>query len=368
MRNATQYRAIHVIDAMNPGGAQSIICSIINFKKKVCYELIVLRKTSNEITSQINAPFKYTALANGRRNFFLSFIKLVKCVTSNRHCIWNAHLQVSTLYLLIIKFLGIIIGFRFTLIVTLHAIPSQLSSKYLKCFRLLSKFADAFVVEDRVNMKYLEQMKVPNGKIHFIPIGSPFIDSCPKKGHDIRTEFGLSKDSIIILNVARMVPKKGQADIIRAMRILQEKYPEIPFHLIIVGNGPEQDAIKTLINEYKLQNHVTLSGQRLDLHNFYAEARYFVMPCLDESMGVVIYEALAFGLHVIAYDSGSIREVLKDERYGTLIKGDPALIADSVARDYQNPKKSIGVDFLKEYSAETMANRYESLYSGIHNK
>ncbi|MDY6994325.1 MAG: glycosyltransferase, partial [Pseudomonadota bacterium] len=89
-----------------------------------------------------------------------------------------------------------------------------------------------------------------------------------------------------------------------------------------------------------------------------------LMPCYDESMGVVIYEALGYGVPVIAYDSGSIGEVILDEDMGFLIDKNPQKMAELIARiTVTHIKNNLMKKDLSYFSAERMVDNYLGVYN-----
>jgi glycosyltransferase involved in cell wall biosynthesis len=156
---------------------------------------------------------------------------------------------------------------------------------------------------------------------------------------------------------------KGQKDLIAMAKILLESYPAIKFHLIIVGYGPQFADLTQMAKDYEVKGNVTFTGKRTDLHNFYSMADWFIMPCHDESMGLVIYEALAYGVPVIAYNSGSIGEVISDESMGFLVEKKPEKIVDViVSQPVEKIKQQLKAKDLSGFSAKRMVDDYLRVY------
>lgn len=132
-----------------------------------------------------------------------------------------------------------------------------------------------------------------------------------------RAALGLS-GAPIILNVARLVPQKGQRYAIRAMRHVVAALPSA--RLYIAGEGPLRPMLEELIVAEGLQAHVTLLGDRRDIGALLRAADLFVFPSLFEGLGNAVLEALAAGKPCVVSRIPALREITGD--------GAVALLAD----------------------------------------
>jgi len=135
-----------------------------------------------------------------------------------------------------------------------------------------------------------------------------------------------------MLFVGRLEPRKGFDDAVRAFEALARSYPNLDLH--VVGTGPAQDAIRRLAPS--VRDRVVMLGTlpSENLPDRYAAADLFVAPSTGrESFGVVLLEAMAAGLPIVASDIDGYREVVRHEREGLLVPpSDPAAVAGAVAR------------------------------------
>ncbi|WP_235048484.1 glycosyltransferase [Halomonas sp. PBN3] len=112
-----------------------------------------------------------------------------------------------------------------------------------------------------------------------------------------------------IINVARMVPAKDQALLVRAYA---RSGVELP--LVLVGDGQERPRLEALVEELGLKGRVIFAGLRANPYPWMHHARLFVLSSRFEGMGIVLFEALACGTPVLSVDCpGGIREILKGE-------------------------------------------------------
>jgi glycosyltransferase involved in cell wall biosynthesis len=113
-----------------------------------------------------------------------------------------------------------------------------------------------------------------------------------------------------LLHVGRGVRTKGLRDTIRAVALLKD----IEIHLDVAGKGEEMDHCLTLARDLGVLERVTFHGQidRRDVDALYRKADVFCFPSFREPSGSVVYEALSFGLPVIAADRGGPGYVIDD--------------------------------------------------------
>ncbi|MGI5226381.1 glycosyltransferase family 4 protein [Actinoallomurus sp. CA-142502] len=138
----------------------------------------------------------------------------------------------------------------------------------------------------------------------------------------IRERYRL-RDRPVILSVSRLVPRKGQDRLIRALPLVRRAVPDAT--LLIVGSGPYEDRLRRLAGE-----GVVFAGPHPHeaLPPFYAAADVFALPCRSrlgglevEGLGIVFLEAAAAGLPVLAGDSGGVPEAVRDGETGYVVDG-----------------------------------------------
>lgn len=146
-------------------------------------------------------------------------------------------------------------------------------------------------------------------------------------GEQVRARHGLT-DRPVIVCVSRLVPRKGQDVLIRALSLVQQQIPEAA--LLIVGGGPAMPRLQSLVQQQGLQHDVVLTGsvpwEQLPAH--YAAGDVFAMPCRDrmrglevEGLGIVFLEASATGLPVVAGRSGGSPDAVREGETGFVVDG-----------------------------------------------
>jgi phosphatidylinositol alpha-mannosyltransferase len=124
----------------------------------------------------------------------------------------------------------------------------------------------------------------------------------------------LRDDSVNILFVGRLEKRKGLGDLLRAYRAMHERIPRA--RLIIVGDGPLRGRVESYVSRHKLPN-VVMAGYvpQTVKPRYYASADIFCAPATGaESFGIVLLEALASGLPVVATEVPGYMSVLEPGR------------------------------------------------------
>jgi len=118
-------------------------------------------------------------------------------------------------------------------------------------------------------------------------------------GTDLPPPRGAHKGPPEIVTVGHLVARKRHADVIRALWLLRDQHPTLRY--VIVGDGPERDALQRLAAELGVADRVELTGQlpHADALERARRSTIFTMPSIDEAFGVAYVEAMAAGLPAI---------------------------------------------------------------------
>jgi glycosyltransferase involved in cell wall biosynthesis len=165
--------------------------------------------------------------------------------------------------------------------------------------------------------------------------------------------------------VARLDPIKDQATVIRAFAQFCRKYPAARLRLI--GDGPSRASLEALTAELGISDRVQFLGAKLDVPEQIADLDIFVFATTEnEGFGIVLAEAMAAGVPIIATDIGPCSEVLDGGRAGMLVPArDPTALAEGMEKLWESPSlrnqlvEGALATVQERYSSETAASRYE---------
>lgn len=224
------------------------------------------------------------------------------------------------------------------------------------------KNADKIVAEcpeDRYNL--ISFYMADDSKIKIIPCGFNSDHFLPIYKEDAKTHLGVKPHQSIILQLGRIVPRKGIDNVIKAFSIVAEK--DLNLFLYIVGgdlNDPvinqEISSLKKLASELGVSERVIFTGskQREELKYYYSASECFISTPWYEPFGITPLEAMACGTPVIGSKVGGIKYTVKDQKTGFLVPpNNPEELADRISLLLENKEKQ------KEFSKAGIKRVYE---------
>ena len=194
---------------------------------------------------------------------------------------------------------------------------------------------------------------------------------------ELRERYGLGERPVILC-LSRLVPRKGQDMLIRALPPIRSRIDGAA--LVIVGGGPYLPTLRRLASSLDVADHVifTEGVAPAELPAHHAMADVFAMPCrtrgagLDvEGLGIVYLEASASGVPVVAGRSGGAPEAVQEGRTGLVVDGRSTnQIADAVSRILEDPELAARMGaagrqwILERWRWQTHAARLATLLTG----
>ena len=186
----------------------------------------------------------------------------------------------------------------------------------------------------------------------------------------IRLELGVADSDFVWVGLGRLVPAKGFDVLLRAFDTVRRTRAST--RLVIAGDGPEHKALDRLRGELDLVHSVVLLGDRTDAPSVLAAADGFVLSSRWEGLPMVLLEAAALGLPIVATDVGGCREVLRPELGGVLTSPSPESIAAGMLRIQAmgaGERTRIGAALkrhvLTEFDMERTVDRWQGLYADV---
>ena len=345
----TNRKVLFVIDTLEMGGAeQSLLSNAIRFKNikpVVCHLYTGELLKSRFIEKGIPV---YSVGIQKKYGFRQAYKQLKKIVKTEQPDIMVAYLTRS-------EFVTRMVG-RLNNIPVVGTFVSDLYSKnynsalsyksklIVSFFKLLNKltgrFCKGFIANSEATKQInAAQLGIPLEKIEVINRGRE------SKLFVFRSSSLLPGSSIRFVNVGRLVPVKGQRDIVMAFSKFLLVCPKAVLH--IIGEGPGKESLESLIGELGLSNSVSLLGAKNDVPQRLSEYDCFVFPSHSEGFSGAVVEAMFAGLPVLASDIPVNKEVITHLDTGYLFeKGSVESITNAM-------------DWFKDHLAEAkeMANR-----------
>jgi glycosyltransferase involved in cell wall biosynthesis len=215
---------------------------------------------------------------------------------------------------------------------------------------------DHVITISRVIRKVLIQQGVSPEKVRCVPSA---LDPGPYQGpcdpNSFRQKLGLPPRGQVVGMAAQFIPRKGHDILLQAVPDILEDHPETIF--VLFGRGPLQEKMGQEVAPAGLSGSVYLPGFREDLPALLPCLDLLVHPATMEGLGVILLQAGAAGLPVVAAAAGGIPEVVVHGETGLLVRpSDPGSLAAAVISLLSDPP-------LAQAMGEAARERVEGVFS-----
>jgi len=336
----SKIRVLEIINDATIGGGQQHVLQLLKAVDPQKYETFISCSPKGELLATFNSNSSQYFPVNLRKKIDLkALLQLYKIIKSNKIELVHTHGGIAGLWgrlaAILTKFHsnGFYLPFfrpnltkKVKIVHTLHGIHYlYYENKYLKRIfifleKLLSHFTDITVCVSEADQK--------NGLKHnlFSPQKSRLI----RKAIDIQTVTSKSEtplelkkklhfrpDVQLIGHVARLHYEKGQLYLLKAFQQLLTQKSDVK--LLIVGDGPERQALEKFVSKQSLEAEVKFLGYRKDITDILSIIDLFVLPSFWEGLPLAILEAMALGKPVVATRVGGIPEIIDHLQDGFLV-------------------------------------------------
>ena len=237
----------------------------------------------------------------------------------------------------------------------------------LKALFLYNWLTDTTVAISQSVRHALLQVGVRDHKLRIIHDGvdiSRFEDHVPQQW---RQKLGIEENAPVVGFIGSLIKKKGIEFLLQAGPQILEKHPYCRF--LLIGTGPLQSQLEQLATSLEIRHSVIFAGPQTDIPSILAAMDIFVLPSLQEGLGVSVLEAMAAGKPIVASRVGGLPESVLQGETGFLVNpGDQDELARSLLGLLEDPglrtrlgqagKNRVETHF----SSEQMALQYEALY------
>jgi glycosyltransferase involved in cell wall biosynthesis len=225
-----------------------------------------------------------------------------------------------------------------------HYVPFD--SKILKRFviNLSTQYANMCnrVIAPSKSIARLISERGVNTPISEIPTGIDpnFFDH--GDGKEKRKRLNIPENAFVLGHLGRLAPEKNLAFLAEAAAEFAAEHENACF--LVAGNGPEKQKIENIFLQKGISSRLILAGTQTgeDLFNIYRAMDVFIFSSFSETQGLVIAEAMAASLPVIALDAPGVREVVEDGKNGRLLPGESKKpdFVQAIQELYLSPEKT----------------------------
>ncbi len=208
-------------------------------------------------------------------------------------------------------------------------------------------------------------------RIAIIPTGVPLAENSVEPCRIARRQaLGLDGGAPLCLAVGRLAKEKNQVFLLSAFARVLQNLPSA--RLVLVGEGDERSGLERLTRTLGTKGRVQFVGAvpHEAVGGYYQAADLFLFPSTSETQGIVVLEALAAGLPVVAVTSDAAADLLGDGQGGILTPEEPEWFARSVVRLWEEPDRrramaEAGRRIAARYAPDACAARLLGLYEEI---
>lgn len=361
----------HLTFDMRFGGTEQVISNLVQNTNLEKYDVSIL------CLSEPIGPFGLQLIKQGIKihafnrqpGFDTTLIRDIrKYICENRIDILHCHQYTPYVY-------GVFAALRtpVKVLYTEHGrfYPDQQKLKRVFINPLLNFFTDKITSISAATRKALVNYEnFPENQIQVVYNGiddSRFIR--PANG-TLRESLNIPPHAAILGTVARLDSIKNHPMMIKALKIVQSKFPETV--LIIVGDGPERQRLDDLINELDLSEKVIITGFRKDTEAFYQIMDIFLLTSFSEGTAMTLLEAMATSRPCIVTQVGGNPEIVLENQTGFVIPSDDdEALAQKIIHLIENRELKIrfGANgrkrFERCFTVNQMVNAYQAIYETL---
>jgi glycosyltransferase involved in cell wall biosynthesis len=234
-----------------------------------------------------------------------------------------------------------------------------------------SRFADAIVANSDAAREQSIAQGFPAERIHVVynGIDTEHFRHDPVARKEIRSEWSIGDDEVLIGRIGRMRPTKDYPTFLHAAAQAARGRPEMRF--AAVGDGPDRESIEALAIQLGLDDRVVWTGERTDIVAIMSAFDIMVSSSISESFANVIGEAMACGVPCVVTDTGDSASIVGST--GVVVPiGSPAALSDAMlvlterlSRDERRLRAEARARVESRFGLDVMVRRSEQLLEEV---
>ena len=335
MRKAV--RLLLVVDSLEVGGAERHVVDLAVALCREGHEVTVACSVAGELSDPLdgaNVPVRVLLDRLVKRRVSVAYARgLRRLIGEGRYDLVHAHIYASAAASALATS-----GTGVPLVVTEHTEGAWQGRCAHLVSRLIYRRARRMIaVSSPIRGRLIERDGVPPEKINLIPNAViPASDGHASTSGVLPDEW---RKGPLVGVVARLQPEKGVADFLKAVARVSAACPEARF--LVVGEGPLREELLGLVDRLGLRGRVRFLGHRPDARDLIGLFDVLVVPSLTEGTPLIVLEAMAGGVPVVASAVGGIPDQVRHDREGLLIPpGDTTALGDVLLELLQDPDRA----------------------------
>ena len=312
-------------------------------------------------------PFSRNPLGIGN---IKAFIKLEELQRINDYDIVHVHTPIAAIYGRLLK-----LNFpSLRIIYTAHGYHFLKGGSklgwilYYPIEKIMAKFTDVTININKEDYEITKEKLKPKKCYLLNGVGldlDKYKKLSSKEIQEKRKEFGIKDKDFVVLMIAEINKNKNHIQLINAMDILKDKYPNIK--VLCIGDGTLKESLEKQIILRNLQNNIFMLGYRLDVNKLINISDIGILLSRREGLPRNIMEFMACGRKVIATDIRGCRDLICDETIGTLVNVDDyESTAKAIEKYYILNDKSFEVsEEIRKYDIDSINSELLKIYEDV---
>ncbi len=203
-----------------------------------------------------------------------------------------------------------------------HYVPGDSPALKRFAIELATRYANLCdqVFAPSESIQTLLQERGVTTPIAVVPTGVRLENFAQGDGRVVREQMGIPETAFVVGHLGRLAPEKNLEFLAQAVADFVGSHPQA--HFLVIGTGPSEDAMRALFVHAGIETRLHIAGilQQQPLADALHAMNVFAFASQSETQGMVLTEAMAAGLPVVALDAPGAREVVKDRHNGRLLQ------------------------------------------------
>lgn len=208
--------------------------------------------------------------------------------------------------------------------------PKQLAEQtIMRVIRRHCTRSHCVTVSTRVMQQWLRKRAVKS-PVQIVRPNVPAIQATAEGRRRIRGKFGFAEHEIVAFCASRLSQEKDLEILLRATSLVPR---ELPLRVLVAGDGPEEKDLKKLAKKLRLGNRIVWGGAapHAQIGDWYAAGDFFAFPSRNDTLGMVVLEAMASGLPCIVANENGPAEIVRPNVDGLSVHADPVSFSHAMS-------------------------------------
>lgn len=375
-------KILYILDTFETGGAEKSLLDIAVQNKAVESVFVTLYKGNQLAEAAQQAGIKVISLNRPEKYAFGKIVQQLKPIIQSE----KPDLIHATLFRADIVSRKVKRYFKIPLVSSLVnnsyideryqklSLLGKLKLYYIQRYdALTAKKVDCFISNSQtIKESNAKALGLPLEKIKVIFRGrdlSKFLSLSQEQLLQTKHELNIQENQVTLLNVSRLLDRKGQLDLLQAMKNIVTSHPNVK--LYIAGEGFYRSVLENYIQENNLQLHVELLGNRNDVPYLLQLADVFVFPTHYEGLPGALIEAMMSEKTIVCSDISENQECVSPQEAVFFKKGDVSNLAVILNEVISRPDqfstlgKAARIAAMEKFSLAKVVDQYNTLYASI---